>query len=111
MKKSIYEEKYTSSQNADYLHIKRMEVYQAYNMAKLRNPDEFTMSILEFMEKKYQNEKELIELEKIRVAENEKIFIEWQNSGDNRSFQQYASQEYGFNDSDDLSQENISKTK
>ncbi len=110
MKKSMYEEKYANSPNSDYLHAKRMQVYQEMGLAKAQDPN-FNMSPLEYMQVRYPEEEELIALEELRVQENQQIYDEYVNSGDHRSFQQYAMDEYGFGDTDDLSAENIEKSK
>lgn len=103
MKVSKYEQMYQNSERSDYLHAKRMEIYQKMGFEKNNNPD-FDMSILDYMKTNYPNEEELISLEELRVSENQQIFEEWQQSNDPRSFTEYAQQEYGFYDSDDLSE-------
>lgn len=100
---SAYEKAYQESPHADYLHAKRMEAYTRMAQEKMKDPN-FSMTTLEFLEAFYPTETELIDLEKLRVEDNAKIYEEWAASGDTRDFRTYAMQEYGFGDIDDLSE-------
>lgn len=102
-KDSKYERAYAEHPSSDFIHVKRMEIMQEWVKAKTADPNN-KISLLNYMETYYPDFKNGIELEKLRVEEQQIIYAEYleaKNKGDLRDFKSYAAQEYGFYDPDD----------